>query len=136
MQMSVTTEASGATAIHSFHVDISDEALEDLRRRVAAVRWPSRELVTDRSQGVQLATLQELTRYWASDYDWRRCEAKLHALPQFKTVIDGEEIHFIHVKSPHDGALPPSRTRSAAALAPSRLHHVPGRDLSGFAQLG
>jgi pimeloyl-ACP methyl ester carboxylesterase len=104
--MSVTTETSGAAAIRSFHVDISDEALEDLRRRVAAIRSPSKELVDDRSQGVQLATIRALADYWASEYDWRRCEAKLNALPQFKTTIDGEEIHFIHVKSPHDGALP------------------------------
>ena len=104
--MSATTEKSGATAIRPFKIDIPDEALEDLRRRVAAVRWPSRELVTDRSQGVQLETMRELAKYWASDYDWRRCEAKLNALPQFKTEIDGEDTHFIHVKSPHEGALP------------------------------
>jgi pimeloyl-ACP methyl ester carboxylesterase len=104
--MSATAEKSSATAIHPFRVEVSDEALTDLRRRVAAVRWPSKELVTDRSQGVQLATMRELTSYWASGYDWRRCEAKLNALPQFKTEIDGEEIHFIHVKSPHEGALP------------------------------
>ena len=104
--MSATTETSGATAIHPFHVDIHNEALEDLRRRVAATRLPSRELVADRSQGVQLATIQELARYWMAEYDWRRCEARLNALPQFKTEIDGEEIHFIHVNSPHDDALP------------------------------
>jgi pimeloyl-ACP methyl ester carboxylesterase len=104
--MSATTETLGATVIRPFHIDTSDEALEDLRRRVAAVRLPAKELVTDRSQGVQLATIQELARYWASDYDWRRCEAKLNALPQFKTEIDGEDIHFIHVKSPHEDALP------------------------------
>ena len=104
--MSVTTEAPGSTAISPFHVDVPDAALDDLRKRIAAVRWPSRELVTDRSQGVLLATIQELAKYWATDYDWRRCEAKLNALPQFKTEIDGEDIHFIHVKSPHEGALP------------------------------
>ena len=104
--MSATTETSGATAIRPFHVDIDDEALEDLRRRIAATRLPSRELVADRSQGVQLATIQELARYWMTEYDWRRCEARLNALPQFKTEIDGEEIHFIHVNSPHDDALP------------------------------
>jgi pimeloyl-ACP methyl ester carboxylesterase len=104
--MSVTTEKSGATAVRPFHVDISDEALEDLRRRIAAVRWPSKELVADRSQGVQLATIQELARYWAADYDWRECEAKLNALPQFTTEIDGLDIHFIHVKSPDEDALP------------------------------
>ena len=104
--MSVTTETSGATAIRSFHVEIPDEALEDLHRRIAAVRWPSKELVDDRSQGVQLATIQALARYWLNDYDWRRSEARLNALPQFKTEIDGEDIHFIHVKSRHEGALP------------------------------
>ena len=80
--------------------------MEDLRRRIAATRWPTKELVDDRSQGVQLATIQELARYWATDYDWRRCEARLNALPQFKTEIDGVDIHFIHVKSPHEDALP------------------------------
>jgi pimeloyl-ACP methyl ester carboxylesterase len=83
-----------------------DEAIADLRRRIGAARWPSRELVADRSQGVQLATMQELARYWATDYDWRACEAKLNALPQFTTEIDGVDIHFIHVKSPHADALP------------------------------
>jgi pimeloyl-ACP methyl ester carboxylesterase len=99
------TDQIGAD-INSFHVDFPDEAVTDLRRRLAATRWPSRELVADRSQGVQLATIQELARYWATDYDWRRCEARLNALPQFKTQIDGVEIHFIHVRSPHAAALP------------------------------
>ena len=80
--------------------------LEELRRRIGATRWPSKELVTDRSQGVQLAALQELARFWTSEYDWRRCEARLNALPQFKTEIDGLDIHFIHVKSAHENALP------------------------------
>jgi pimeloyl-ACP methyl ester carboxylesterase len=92
--------------VHPFQVEISDEALDDLRRRIAATRWPSKELVPDRSQGVQLATLQELARYWATDYDWRKAEAKLNALPQFTTQIDGVEIHFIHVRSRHQDALP------------------------------
>jgi pimeloyl-ACP methyl ester carboxylesterase len=104
--MSVTTEKSAATAIRPFHVDISDDALEDLHRRIAATRWPSKELVEDRSQGVQLATMQELARYWTTDYDWRKCEARLNALPQFTTKIDGLDIHFIQVKSPHEDALP------------------------------
>jgi pimeloyl-ACP methyl ester carboxylesterase len=103
--MSVTTDKSEAT-IRPFQVDVPEEALEDLRRRVAAVRWPSRELVSDRSQGVQLATIQELARYWATDYDWRKGEAKLNALSQFKTEIDGVDIHFIHVKSRHENATP------------------------------
>jgi pimeloyl-ACP methyl ester carboxylesterase len=92
--------------IHSFQVEIPDEALDDLARRIAATRWPSKELVGDRSQGVQLATLQELASYWTTDYDWRKAEAKLNALPQFKTEIDGVDIHFIHVRSKHVNALP------------------------------
>src|SRR5436189_575346 len=102
--MSTTTQT--ATDIRPFHVDIPEEKLADLRRRIAATRLPSRELVADRSQGVQLATIQELARYWESDYDWRKAEAKLNALPQFTTQIDGVEIHFIHVKSAHENALP------------------------------
>jgi pimeloyl-ACP methyl ester carboxylesterase len=94
------------TAIRPFQVEIADEALDDLVRRIGAMRWPSKELVTDRSQGVQLATMQELARYWVTDYDWRRAEAKLNALPQFTTEIDGVEIRFIHVKSSHENALP------------------------------
>ena len=95
---------SNETEIRPFRVDMPDEAVADLRRRIAATRWPSKELVADASQGVQLATLQELARYWASEYDWRRCEAKLNALPQFKTEIDGVDVHFIHVRSPHADA--------------------------------
>jgi pimeloyl-ACP methyl ester carboxylesterase len=97
---------SSETEIRPFRVDMPGEAIADLRRRIAATRWPHKELVADRSQGVQLATLQELARYWAAEYDWRRCEARLNALPQFKTEIDGEDVHFIHVKSPHPDALP------------------------------
>jgi pimeloyl-ACP methyl ester carboxylesterase len=97
---------SSETEIRPFRVDMPDEAIADLRRRIAASRWPSKELVADRSQGVQLATLQELARYWANDYDWRRCEAELNALPQFTTEIDGQDIYFIHVKSRHENALP------------------------------
>ena len=93
-------------AIRPFDVDIPEEDLDDLRRRIAATRWPSKELVADRSQGVQLATLQELARYWTTDYDWRKVEARLNALPQFTTEIDGVEIHFIHVRSRHENALP------------------------------
>jgi pimeloyl-ACP methyl ester carboxylesterase len=92
--------------IRAFRVDMPDEAIADLRRRIAATRWPPGELVADRSQGVQLATSQGLARYWATDYDWRACEAELNALPQFKTEIDGVDVHFIHVKSPHPNALP------------------------------
>jgi pimeloyl-ACP methyl ester carboxylesterase len=100
--MSTTVE----TAIRPFQVEIAGEALDDLLRRIGATRWPSKELVTDRSQGVQLATMQELARYWVTDYDWRKAEAKLNALPQFTTEIDGVEIRFIHVKSSHENALP------------------------------
>ena len=92
--------------IRPFRVDMPDEALDDLRRRIGATRWPSKELVDDRSQGVQLATIRELARYWTTDYDWRACEARLNALPQFTTEIDGVDIHFIHVKSRHQNALP------------------------------
>jgi pimeloyl-ACP methyl ester carboxylesterase len=98
--------AAAQNTIRPFRVDIPDEALVDLRRRIAAVRWPSRELVTDRSQGVQLATLQALARYWTTDYDWRKAEAKLNALPQFTTEIDGLDVHFIHVRSSQQNALP------------------------------
>ena len=97
---------SRETEIRPFRVGMPDDAITDLRRRITATRRPSRELVADRSQGVQLATIQELSRYWATEYDWRRCEAQLNALPQFKTGIDGVDIHFIHVKSPHADALP------------------------------
>jgi pimeloyl-ACP methyl ester carboxylesterase len=92
-------------AIRPYDVDIPQDALDDLRRRIAATRWPSKELVPDRYQGVQLATLQALARYWTTDYDWRKVEAKLNALPQFTTEIDGVEIHFIHVRSRHENAL-------------------------------
>src|SRR5688572_4986267 len=104
--MSVTTESAGGTAIRPFHLEIPDEQLAELRRRIEATRWPSRELVDDRSQGVQLATMEALARYWTSEYDWRACEARLNALPQFMTEIDGVDIHFIHVRSPHEDALP------------------------------
>jgi pimeloyl-ACP methyl ester carboxylesterase len=89
-----------------FRVDIPGEALGDLRRRIAATQWPEKETVADDSQGVRLATMQKLARHWATDYDWRTCEAKLNALPQFVTEIDGLDIHFIHVRSPHEDALP------------------------------
>jgi len=98
--------ATQDTTVRPFRVEVPDQALDDVRRRIAATRWPSRELVTDRSQGVQLATLRALARYWASDYDLRRIEARLNALPQFTTEIDGVNIHFIHVESPHEHALP------------------------------
>src|SRR4051794_110118 len=100
------TTVEQQAGIRPFHVEVSNETLEDLRRRIAATRWPSRELVEDRSQGVQLATMQALARYWTTDYDLGRVEARLNALPQFTTEIDGVDIHFIHVRSPHPDALP------------------------------
>ncbi len=100
------TAAETATDVRPFQVEIPEEELAELRRRIEATRWPSSELVDDRSQGVQLATMQALARYWTTDYDWRKCEERLNALPQFTTEIDGVDIHFIHVKSPHDDALP------------------------------
>ena len=102
----MSTTAGTAIEIRPFDVQVSGEKLADLRRRLAETRWPSKELVDDRSQGVQLATLQELARYWTSDYDWGRCETRLNALPQFTTEIDGVNVHFIHVQSQHDDALP------------------------------
>ena len=97
---------SSETEIRPFRVDMPDEAIADLRRRIAAMRLPNKELVDDRSQGVQLATIQELARYWTAEYDWRACEARLNALPQFTTEIDGVNVHFIHVKSRNENALP------------------------------
>jgi hypothetical protein len=96
-----TATDTGADAIRPFQVHFPDEALADLKRRIAATRWPERETVTDTSQGVQLTTMQILARYWATNYDWRRVEARLNALPQFTTNIDGLDIHFIHVRSKH-----------------------------------
>jgi pimeloyl-ACP methyl ester carboxylesterase len=99
-------ESVRSSAIRKFKIEIPEPELAALRRRIESTRWPSKELVPDRSQGVQLATIHELARYWATEYDWRKCEAKLNALPQFTTEIDGVDIHFIHVKSPHAGAMP------------------------------
>ena len=108
--MNINTEqqtADKTAAIRPFHINNVPEAeLIELRRRINATRWPEREMVTDASQGVQLATIQALARYWATDYDWRKCEAKLNALPQFMTEINGLDIHFIHVRSKHENALP------------------------------
>jgi pimeloyl-ACP methyl ester carboxylesterase len=97
---------SNGTAVRPFSVNVPEEDLVDLRRRVTATRWPDRETVTDQSQGVRLEKLQPLVRYWETDYDWRKAEAKLNALPQFMTEIDGLDIHFVHVRSPHPNALP------------------------------
>jgi pimeloyl-ACP methyl ester carboxylesterase len=97
---------SPSDTIRPFHIDVPEAELTELRRRINATRWPERETVTDASQGVQLATIQAVARYWGADYDWRKCEARLNALPQFMTEIDGLDIHFIHVRSRHEGALP------------------------------
>jgi pimeloyl-ACP methyl ester carboxylesterase len=98
--------ATDQAAVRPFRVDVPEAQLTELRERINATRWPTREKVTDRSQGAQLATLREVARYWATEYDWRKCEARLNALPQFTTEIDGLDIHFIHVRSRHDHALP------------------------------
>ena len=104
--MSDTTTRSGENAVRPFRIEVPQGELDELHRRINATRWPTRELVTDRSQGVQLAAIQNLARYWTTEYDWRRCEARLNALSQFKTEIDGLDIHFIHVESAHKDALP------------------------------
>jgi pimeloyl-ACP methyl ester carboxylesterase len=98
--------SSAEGAIRRFHISVPEKALAGLRQRILATRWPGRETVPDQSQGVQLATAQELARHWATEYDWRKCEARLNALPQFITEIDGLDIHFIHVRSKHDNSLP------------------------------
>ena len=102
----VTEKPASATAIRPFTIETSEADLDDLRARIAATRWPDKETVDDPSQGVPLATMQALARYWATEYDWRKCEAKLKALPHFITEIDGLDIHFIHVRSKHEDALP------------------------------
>jgi len=106
MNASIQQTGSGTTAIRPFQVEFPDSELSELRRRVNATRWPERETVSDESQGVPLALMQQLARYWATDYDWRKFEARLNALPQFITEIDGLDIHFIHVRSKHENALP------------------------------
>jgi hypothetical protein len=99
-------QAADKNAMRPFHVNIPEAELTELRRRINATKWPERETVTDASQGVQLATIQALARYWAREYDWRKIEAKMNALPQFITEIDGLDIHFIHVRSKDENALP------------------------------
>ncbi len=109
--MTISSQESGAsagtdTAVRAFNVDVPQQEIDDLRRRISATRWPEQETVTDDSQGVRLALMQDLARYWASDYDWRPCEARLNALPNYLTEIDGLDIHFIHARSEHEDALP------------------------------
>jgi pimeloyl-ACP methyl ester carboxylesterase len=106
-QTSATQQGAGdKNAIRPFHVNVPEAELTELRKRITATKWPERETVADASQGVQLATTQKLARYWATEYDWRKCEAKLNAVPQFITEIDGLDIHFIHARSKHEDALP------------------------------
>jgi pimeloyl-ACP methyl ester carboxylesterase len=102
----VQQASDGQTSIRPFRIEFPDEALSDLRRRISATRWPDRETVSDDSQGVPLALMQEVAGYWGTDYDWRPCEARLNSLPNFLTEVDGLDIHFIHVRSPHENALP------------------------------
>jgi len=102
----MAVQVSAATEIRPFTVDVPQEELDELRRRIQATRWPESETVSDQSQGVQLATIQELARYWATEYDFRRLEQRLNAVPQYITELDGLDIHFIHVRSPHENALP------------------------------
>jgi hypothetical protein len=102
----VAEQTTSHAAIRPFQVDFSDAEITDLRRRVGATRWPERETVADDSQGVRLALMQGLAEYWASDYDWRRCEARLNGLPNFVTEVDGLDVHFLHVRSEHEDALP------------------------------
>ncbi len=101
-----TQQAPDKNALRPFHVNVPEVELNELRRRILATKWPERETVKDATQGVQLATIQALARYWATEYDWRKIDAKLNALPQFITEIDGLDIHFIHVRSKHESALP------------------------------
>src|SRR3954470_4033751 len=105
--MAATTHhGAGDTALRPFTIDVSEGDLEDLRARIAATRWPEKEGVDDASQGVQLATIQAVARYWETEHDWRKCEAKLNSVPNFITEIDGLDIHFVHVRSKHEDALP------------------------------
>ena len=106
MSAATSVQTETRPAIRPFRIDVPEEQLVDLRGRIMATRWPERETVDDESQGVPLATMQKLARYWATDYDWRKCEAQLNALPHFMTEIDGLDIHFVHVRSKHEDALP------------------------------
>src|SRR3954449_1686415 len=106
MAVSSSEKTTGDPALRPFTVQVPDKELDELRARITGTRWPEKETVEDRSQGVQLATIQALTRYWATEYDWRACEKRLGELPHFMTEIDGVDIHFIHVKSRHENALP------------------------------
>jgi Epoxide hydrolase N terminus len=119
------------SVVRPFRVDFPEVELAELRRRVNATRWPDQETVADDSQGVRLALMQDLARYWGTEHDWRKCEAELNALPNFITEIDGLDIHFLHVRSPHQGALPLIVTHGWPGSIidprrPPRQHHGPG----------
>jgi hypothetical protein len=111
-----------ATEIRPFRVEVPQADLDDLRPRIAATRWPDQETVADRSQGAKLAELQELVRYWGTDYDWRKAEAQLNAWPQFITTVDGVDIHFIHVRSRHENALPLIISHGGVDAGARRVH--------------
>ena len=143
--MAVTTErAAGDTTIRPFTIEIPQADLDDLRARIAATRWPEKETVDDQSQGAQLATMQALARYWLTEYDWRKCEARLNAVPNFITEIDGLDIHFIHVRSKHEDALPLDRLPRLAGLdrraaedhRPAHRSHRPRRERVGRVPCG
>ena len=114
-----STAAADAGAIRPFRIDVPQEEIEELRRRVRATRWPDRETVSDRSQGVQLEKLRPLVEYWGTDYDWRRVEPTLNALPQVMSEIDGLDIQFAHIRSPHEDALPLLMTPDGPARSSS-----------------
>src|SRR6202140_5482979 len=114
-------QASDKNAIRPFQVNFPEAELSELRRRIQATKFPERETVPDATQGVQLATVQALARYWSTEYDWRKCQARLNALPQFITEIDGLDIHFIHVRSKHDNALPLIVTHGWPGSVPEQL---------------
>ena len=124
MNAAVEKATTDKGPVRPFRVEVPEAELEDMRRRIQATRWPEKENVADTSQGVPLAPLQDLARYWATDYDWRKCEAKLNALPQFITEIDGLDIHFIHVRSKHENALPSHRLARMARLDLEQLKLV------------
>ncbi len=126
IEETVIKDTSGACEIRPFRFTVVEGALTDLRRHIVATRWPAKELVIDRCQDVQRATLQALARHWTTEYDWRTCEAKLNALPQFTTEIDGVDIHFIHVRSRHEHALPLIMAHGwpGSVIEPGRGGHV------------
>src|SRR5260370_3253550 len=117
-------QANDKNAIRPFRVKVSEAELTELRNRINATKWPERETVTDATQGVQLATIQALARYWGTEYDWRKCEAKLNALPQFITEIDGLDIHFIHVRSKHEKAMPLIVTHGWPCSVIEQMHSI------------